>query len=182
MSIIPTLLGFNPRKSIIIISAMLPLLLISTATSQLAAATPYSDGYSHGCDDGKVGFHKYLNTPGKGIDFHTTEFMQGYDSGYKACFSPSGTESTNETESQSSSPDSDTGNTIISCNKSQHTGEYCNGYRAGAVQADVDDDPDENITASKVLCQGGSLSSQYCRGYQQGYADEDHAMFSPPTQ
>ena len=182
MGVIPTLLGFNPRKSIIIVSTMLPLLLISIVTSQLAAATLYSDGYSHGCDDGKVGFHKYLNTPGEGIDFHTTEFMQGYNIGYKACFSPGGTGSMNETQSQSSSPDSDTGNTIISCNKSQHTGEYCNGYRAGAVQADVDDDPDENITASKVACQGGSLSSEYCSGYQQGYADEDHAMFSPPAQ
>jgi hypothetical protein len=49
------------------------------------------------------------------------------------------------------------------------------------IQADIDDGPDENITASKVACQGGSLSSEYCRGYQQGYADEDHAMFSPPA-
>ena len=57
--------------------------------------------------------------------------------------------------------------------------EYCNGYRAGAVGSDVNDDPDENITASKVTCQGSTPSSQYCHGYQQGYADEDHAMFSP---
>jgi hypothetical protein len=57
--------------------------------------------------------------------------------------------------------------------------EYCNGYRAGAVQADVDDDPNENITPSQVTCEGGSPSSEYCRGYQQWYADEDLAMFSP---
>jgi hypothetical protein len=180
MNIISTLVDLRPRKPIIIVSTMLPLLLLLIVTSQLAAATPYSDGYSHGCDDGKVGFHKYLNTPGKGIDFHTTEFMQGYDTGYKACFSPSGSDgaSTSEIHSQSSS-NSDTGNTLISCNKSEHTVEYCNGYRAAAVQADVDDDPDENITASKVTCRGDSPGSEYCRGYQQGYADEDHAMFSP---
>jgi hypothetical protein len=143
--------------------------------------SPHSSGYSHGCDDGKVGFHKYLNTPGKGIDYHTPEFMQGYDKAYKACFSPNGTGgSTSSVKTQSkSSSNSDTGGTLVSCNKSQHTTEYCNGYRAAAVESDVNDDPDENITPSKVTCQGGAPGSEYCRGYQQGYADEDHAMFSP---
>jgi hypothetical protein len=47
------------------------------------------------------------------------------------------------------------------------------------VDSDINDDPDENITASKVTCQGGTSGSEYCKGYQQGYADEDHAMFSP---
>ena len=176
MNIIPTLLGFIPRKPIVIIivSAMLPLqLLVLIATSQLAAATPYSDGYSHGCDDGKLGFHKYLNTPGNGIDFQTLDFMQGYDKGYKACFNPNGT------GNKVSSTQLDTGGTFVSCNRSEHTNEYCNGYRAGAVDSDINDDPDENITASKVTCQGGTSGSEYCKGYQQGYADEDHAMFSP---
>jgi hypothetical protein len=168
MNIIPTLLGFIPRKPIVIIivSAMLPLqLLVLIATSQLAAATPYSDGYSHGCDDGKVGYHKYLDTPGKEIDFHSTKFMQGYDAGYKACFGTGGSTRTSE----------GTGDTLVSCNKTEHTVEYCNGYHAGAVQSDVDDDPDDNTMPSKVICQGGSPGSEYCHGYQQGYADEDHA-------
>ena len=178
MNIIPTLLGVIPRKPIIIVSTMLPLLLVLIATSQLAAATPYSDGYLHGCDDGKIGYHRYLNTPGKGIDFHTSEFMQGYDTGYETCFTPSGSDGASTSES---SLDSDTGNTLTSCDKLQHTIEYCNGYRAGAVQADVDDDPNENITSSKVTCQGGNPGSEYCSGYQHGYADEDHAMFSPPA-
>jgi hypothetical protein len=177
------ILRFHARKSVIIVSSMLPLFLVLIATSQLAVATPYSAGHSHGCDDGKVGFHKYLNTPGKGIDNHTPEFMQGYDAGYKACFSPNGSSSSSnsiKTQSESSSSsNSDTGGTLVSCNKSEHTVEYCNGYRAGAVQADVDDDPNENITPSQVTCEGGSPSSEYCRGYQQGYADEDLAMFSP---
>jgi Family of unknown function (DUF5906) len=73
----------------------------------------------------------------------------------------------------------DTGGTFVSCNKSEHTTEYCNAYRAGAVESDVNDNPDENITPSKVPCEGGSPGSEYCAGYQQGYADEDQAMFSP---
>jgi hypothetical protein len=169
MNIIPTLLGFIHRKPIVIIVStmlpLLPLLLVLIATSQSVAATPYSDGYSHGCDDGKVGYHKYLDTPGKEIDFHSTKFMQGYDTGYKACFSTGGSARTSE----------DTGDTLVSCNKTEHTVEYCNGYHAGAVQSDVDDDPDDNTTPSKVICQGGSPGSEYCRGYQLGYADEDHA-------
>lgn len=175
--IIPALLGLlGPTKPIVIIvSIMLPLLLlllVLIATSQSAAATPYSDGYSHGCDDGKVGYHKYLDTPGKEIDFHSTKFMQGYDTGYKACFSPNGTGGSGN---KASSAQSDTGDTLVSCNKTEHTVEYCDGYHAGAVQSDVDDDPDDNTMPSKVICQGGSPGSEYCRGYQQGYADEDHA-------
>lgn len=178
MNIIPILFGFRPREPIIIASTMLPLLLLLIATFQLAAATPYGDGYSYGCNDGKVGYHKYLNTVGKGIDFHTTDFMRGYDAGYKTCFSPNGSDGVNRSRIHSQSSDSDIGGTILSCNKSEHTIEFCNGYRAAAVQADVDDDPDKNITPSKVKCQGGSPGSEYCRGYQQGYADEDHAMLS----
>jgi hypothetical protein len=176
MNISSIIHDFRARK-FVIISIMLMVLTLIT-TPQLAAATPYSAGYSHGCDDGKVGFHKYLNTPGKGIDNHTPEFMQGYDKGYKACFSPNGSGGSS-IKSQSKSSNSDTGGTFVSCNKSEHTTEYCNGYRAGAVQSDVNDNPDENITPSKVTCEGGTPGSEYCRGYQQGYADEDHAMFSP---
>jgi hypothetical protein len=159
-------------RKIAIVSAILVLLVV--LTPRLVDASPYSSGYSHGCDDGKLGFHKYLNTPGTGIDYHTPEFMQGYDKGYKACFSPNGTDDDNKVHSQS-----DTGGTFVSCNESQHSIEYCNGYRAGAVESDINDDPDENITPSKVTCQSGTPRSEYCRGYQQGYADEDHAMFSP---
>ena len=103
--------------------------------------------------------------------------MQGY------CFSPNGSDSdssSSNSKTRSQSTNSDTAGTFVSCNKSEHTTEYCNGYRAGAVQSDVNDDPDENITPSKVPCEGGRPGSEYCAGYQQGYADEDHAMFSAP--
>jgi hypothetical protein len=159
-----------------IISTVMVLLLVLPTTPRLVDASPYSSGYSHGCDDGKLGFHKYLNTPGNGIDYQTLDFMQGYDKGYKACFSPNGTGGTGN---KASSTQLHTGGTFVSCNNSQDTTEYCNGYRAGAVDSDINDDPDENIPAFKVRCQGDSPGSEYCQGYQKGYADEDHAMFSP---
>ena len=68
--------------------------------------------YSHGCDDSKLGFHKYLNTPGNGIDYQTLDFMQGYDKGYKACFSPNGTGGSGD---KASSAQLDTGGTFVSC-------------------------------------------------------------------
>jgi hypothetical protein len=182
MDIYSIIRDFHAKKFIIILTIM-SLLILTAAGFHLAAATPFTAGYSHGCDDGKLGYHKYLNTPGKGIDNHTPEFMQEYDNGYKACFSPNGSGSdgsSSSIKSQSkSSSNSVTGGTFVSCNRLEHTAEYCNGYRAGAVQSDVNDDPDENITPSKVTCEGGVPSSEYCQGYQQGYSDEDHAMFSP---
>jgi hypothetical protein len=111
----------HSRKFVIILTMLTVLTLI---TAPQLAATPYSGGYSHGCDDGKVGFHKYLNTPGKGIDNHTPEFMQGYDDGYKACFSPNGSDSDNSSsnsKTHSQSTNSDTAGTFVSCNKSEHT-------------------------------------------------------------
>jgi hypothetical protein len=52
-------------------------LLVLTTTPRLVDASPHGTGYSHGCDDGKLGFHKYLNTPRNGIDYQTLDFMQG---------------------------------------------------------------------------------------------------------
>jgi hypothetical protein len=172
MHIPSVIYGFHDRE-LVIVSAMLSLLALITAPQLAAAATPHNAGYSHGCDDGKLGYHKYLTIVG--LDNLTPEFMQGYDSGYKACFSSNGIPN-----SQSSS---DTGGTSVLCNRAKHTTEYCNGYRAGAVQSDVDDDPEEDTTPSQVTCngptEGGTPGSEYCAGYQQGYADEDHAAFSP---
>jgi hypothetical protein len=53
---------FYGRRSAIIWTVLV-LLLVLTITPRLADASPYNAGYSHGCDDGKLGFHKYLNTP-----------------------------------------------------------------------------------------------------------------------
>jgi hypothetical protein len=37
----------------------------------------------HCCSDVKISdfSHRYINQPGKGLDFHTEEFMLGYDRG-----------------------------------------------------------------------------------------------------
>ena len=45
-------------------------------------------GYVHGCDDSRITDFsaRYINQPEKGPNFHTDEFMRGYDAGYNACF------------------------------------------------------------------------------------------------
>jgi hypothetical protein len=50
-----------------------------------AIISPYDSGYAHGCDDAKAGDHPYLNSPGHGANFHTGQFMQGYDNGFNNC-------------------------------------------------------------------------------------------------
>ena len=54
---------------------------------QQAAATPYSSGYSRGCNDAKMynPSDRYINQPGKGPSSHTSSFMQGYYNGYSDC-------------------------------------------------------------------------------------------------
>ena len=54
------------------------MVLLVVLTPGIASASPYSSGYSHGCDDGKLGFHKYLNTPGNGID-GSDEFKKSWN-------------------------------------------------------------------------------------------------------
>ncbi|TVP40085.1 hypothetical protein [Candidatus Nitrosocosmicus arcticus] len=85
------------------------LLIISlTLNTQLAlGSSPYQSGYDHGCDD--VGISnpsdRYINQPEKGPSFHTSEFMNGYNSGFNSCsssnnnynegYSPEGSTSSN---------------------------------------------------------------------------------------
>jgi hypothetical protein len=49
--------------------------------------SPYSSGYDHGCDDAQISdpLDRYINEPGKGLSFHTNEFMSGYYAGFNAC-------------------------------------------------------------------------------------------------
>lgn len=51
------------------------------------AISGYDSGYSHGCNDAKVADRsdRYINQPGKGQNFHTDAFMQGYKSGFNSC-------------------------------------------------------------------------------------------------
>ncbi len=51
------------------------------------AVSGYDSGYNHGCDDVKVAdpSERYINQPGKGANFHSDPFMQGYKSGFNSC-------------------------------------------------------------------------------------------------
>jgi hypothetical protein len=51
------------------------------------AISGYDSGYNHGCDDAKVGdlSERYINQLGKGANFHSDTFMQGYKSGFNSC-------------------------------------------------------------------------------------------------
>lgn len=48
---------------------------------------PYKSGYSHGCSDAKTfdTSKRYINQPGKGPSYHTSEFMRGYNDGFEFC-------------------------------------------------------------------------------------------------
>lgn len=48
---------------------------------------PYKSGYNHGCSDAKISdsSKRYINQPGKGPSYHTSEFMRGYNDGVKSC-------------------------------------------------------------------------------------------------
>jgi hypothetical protein len=57
---------------------------------QLAYAggeSPFESGYNHGCDDARISnpADRYINQPGKGPNFHTPDFMRGYNAGYYGC-------------------------------------------------------------------------------------------------
>jgi hypothetical protein len=73
-----------------ILSFAILLMLSSLIQAQFVIATsksPYESGYDHGCDDADISDpdDRYINQPEKGPDFHTNEFMGGYNDGYDAC-------------------------------------------------------------------------------------------------
>ena len=51
---------------------------------ETASNLPYRSGYNHGCSDAKISdFSKrYINQPGKGPNYHTTEFIRRYNDGF----------------------------------------------------------------------------------------------------
>jgi hypothetical protein len=62
---------------------------------ETASNLPYRSGYNHGCSDAKISdsSKKYINQPGKGPNYHTTEFMRGYDDGFDSCLTSNGSSS-----------------------------------------------------------------------------------------
>ena len=47
----------------------------------------YNSGYTHGCSDAKISdpSKRYINQAGKGPNYHTPEFMSGYNDGFEIC-------------------------------------------------------------------------------------------------
>lgn len=69
---------------------MCTILLITVPGSALASSkSPCDSGYDHGCDDAGIPNpgDRYINQPEKGPAFHTSEFMNGYNSGFNSCSS-----------------------------------------------------------------------------------------------
>ena len=55
----------------------------------------YNSGFSHGCSDAKISdsSKRYINQPGKGSNYHTSEFMRGYNDGSDSCLGDNGSSS-----------------------------------------------------------------------------------------
>lgn len=69
------------------IFGILAVLLISVPGSALASSkSPYESGFDHGYNDAQLYYpsEHYINQPGKGPEFHTSDFMNGYYDGYAA--------------------------------------------------------------------------------------------------
>jgi hypothetical protein len=84
------------RRKIIPIAIVVLMAFLLAPQLQSADAggkSPYESGYDHGCDDADKDFEdRYINQPEKGPSFHTDAFMKGYNAGYAACPSGSGSE------------------------------------------------------------------------------------------
>ena len=61
---------------------------------------PYKSGYTHGCSDAKISdsSKRYINQPGKGPTYHTSEFMRGYNDGFESCHNDNENPSTPSTQ------------------------------------------------------------------------------------
>lgn len=70
-------------------STMLVFVFQPFTSNTVIAKSPYDSGYDHGCDDARISdsSDRYINQPEKGPSFHTSEFMNGYDSGFNSCSS-----------------------------------------------------------------------------------------------
>ena len=87
---------------------------------------PYKSGYNHGCSDAKLSNpdNRYINQPGKGANYHTSEFMRGYNDGFEKCSDGSNLPSTSKgtfkviVEVTNQSPRDKSGGIIVSVDHS----------------------------------------------------------------
>jgi hypothetical protein len=73
-------------RTVLLALPLLVLLLIAPFTVAAKSSSPYSSGYDHGCSDASLPTsEQYINQPGKGAEFHTGPFMDGYNAGHDNC-------------------------------------------------------------------------------------------------
>jgi hypothetical protein len=72
---------------VVIIKVGVIMYLVCVQTQNvMAKETPFQDGYGHGCADSKLTLsERYIDQPSKGPQFHTQEFMTGYNTGFNTC-------------------------------------------------------------------------------------------------
>ncbi|MGD9673293.1 MAG: hypothetical protein AB7U98_07430 [Candidatus Nitrosocosmicus sp.] len=143
------------------LSAPLPFALASSKS-------PYESGYDHGCDDAGISdpSDRYINQPEKGPSFHTSEFMNGYDSGFNACGSSSYYE-----PSQSNNDRYSTSNENPTRNQDEIT-SFCSALQRGDYRAA------EGVLA---LLGGGSLVAgveALCAGWNLGAFLDSQGAFN----
>jgi hypothetical protein len=127
----------------------------------MAKGTPFQAGYDHGCSDAKLTFSKrYINQLGKGPNFHTIEFMKGYNAGLEACNKPSPIHSSIFYKQGYAKG-------ILDAKSYQKTFTASNAMRPEDVDCDSDIDPQ-------------TTNADYCSGYQHGFADANNNN-APPT-
>jgi hypothetical protein len=70
----------------VILSFFTVLVLSIPGSASASSKSPYESGYDHGYDDAQLFYpsEQYINQPGKGPEFHTSKFMNGYYAGYAA--------------------------------------------------------------------------------------------------
>ena len=79
----------NYKKYLIqssLIFLILIISLVACGSSANSSSDAYDSGYNHGCNDARLDSSgRYINEPGKGPEFHTEKFMEGYNAGFSAC-------------------------------------------------------------------------------------------------
>jgi hypothetical protein len=69
-----------------LIFLLLIISLVACGSPANSSSNPYDSGYEHGCDDARLDpSDRYINEAGKGPEFHTGTFMEGYNAGFSAC-------------------------------------------------------------------------------------------------
>jgi hypothetical protein len=84
---ITKLLGSVLAMSFLTIMLMLSIYAGQVQLAYASGESPFESGYNHGCDDARITnpSDRYINQPGKGPNYHTPEFMRGYNAGYYGC-------------------------------------------------------------------------------------------------